>query len=185
VGAVAVSSNARLEIARVMGRDFAPPPPSGVHHSAVIAPTVDVPESVYIRPYSVIGPGVTLGEGVLIDGGVHIAGPATIGDRVMIHAGSVVGSDGRAAEGSLRSARSRPPGGVEIREDAEIGANTFIAPEISRDTVVEERVKIDNLVHVSENVRIGDDALVGLGSVVRRDAPPGSRVLGNPARPIP
>lgn len=157
-------------------RLFHPVPPlrPGVHPSAVVEPSARVPASCEIGANVFIGPNVVLGEGcrigansvveedcVLGDGvvlhpNVTVYAGCGIGKRVEIHAGAVIGADGfgNAWTGEAWYKISQI-GGVLIGDDVEIGANTTIDRGALEDTVVENGARIDNLVQIAHNVRIG------------------------------
>jgi UDP-3-O-[3-hydroxymyristoyl] glucosamine N-acyltransferase len=159
-----------------------PPVESGIHPSAVVDPSARVAASATIGPYTVIEAGAVIGENVRIDahafigrgtkigdGGrlyprVTIYHGCTIGERVIVASGAVIGSDGFGfapdfvGEGEERIGewvKIPQVGGVRIGADVEIGANTAIDRGAMADTVIEQGVKLDNLVQVAHNVRIG------------------------------
>jgi len=160
----------------------APKAAAGVHPSAVVDPGAQVAASAVIGPHAVIEAGAVIGEGVRLDAnvtigrGTHVGEGAhlyphvtvyhgcKIGPRAIIHAGAVVGSDGFGfapdfvGEGDARTGtwvKIPQVGGVTIGPDVEIGANTTIDRGAMADTVIEECVKIDNLVQIGHNCRIG------------------------------
>jgi UDP-3-O-[3-hydroxymyristoyl] glucosamine N-acyltransferase len=160
----------------------APKLAAGVHPSAVIDPTAQVAASAVIGPHVVIEPGAVIGEEVRLDANVTIGrgsriGAGThlypnvavyhgckIGPRVIIHAGAVIGSDGFGfapdfvGEGESRTGswvKIPQVGGVTIGADVEIGSNTTIDRGAMADTIIEDCVKIDNLVQIGHNCKIG------------------------------
>jgi UDP-3-O-[3-hydroxymyristoyl] glucosamine N-acyltransferase len=150
---------------------------SGIHPSAVIDSFV--PASVAIGPNVTIGSGVTLGENVVIQAGCVISEGVSIGDgsflhpnvtiyhecsigrRCILHSGAVIGADGFgfAPEGQLWL-KIPQIGRVLIGDDVEIGANTTVDRGALDDTVVGDGCKIDNLVHVGHNCRIGNNSVL-------------------------
>lgn len=154
----------------------------GVHPSASIDPSAQVAPSAVIGPNVTVEAGVVIGEHVRLDANVVI-GRATkigagshlypnvsvyygckIGERAIIHAGAVIGSDGFGfapdfvGEGEARTGswvKIPQVGGVSIGPDVEIGANTTIDRGAMADTIIEECVKIDNLVQIGHNCKIG------------------------------
>lgn len=146
----------------------------GRHPSAVLAPDVDIADSVHIGAQVSIGSGVRIGErvfvgaGCVIDDGVtlgddtrlvarvYVGGQATLGQRVIVHPGVVIGADGFGLAMDRGRWRKVPQvGRVQIGDDCEIGANTTIDRGAIDDTVLEEDVRIDNQVQIAHNVRIG------------------------------
>jgi UDP-3-O-[3-hydroxymyristoyl] glucosamine N-acyltransferase len=153
--------------------------PSGVHPTACLGRGVQLGDDVHIGAYAVVGAGVELGKGVTIDAHCVIQDGVEIGDdshlypsvtvysgtrigaRVSIHAGARIGSDGFGyvfRDG--QHAKIPHVGRCIIEEDVEIGANTAIDRGSIDDTVIGAGTKIDNLVHVAHNVRIGRLCLV-------------------------
>ena len=152
---------------------------SGVHPSAVVGADVQLALGVAIGPRVVldaavrIGAGTQLGAGVSVGAGVQIGADcvlhpnvtvyagATIGDRVRIHAGAVIGSDGFGYVFRDGAHQKIPHvGRCVIESDVEIGANTTIDRGSVDDTVIGAGTKIDNLVHIGHNVRIGQLCLI-------------------------
>ncbi|RFU45489.1 UDP-3-O-(3-hydroxymyristoyl)glucosamine N-acyltransferase [Paraburkholderia sp. DHOC27] len=154
----------------------------GVHLSATIDPSAKLAASAVIGPNVTVEAGVEIGENVRLDANVVIgrntkigAGAhlypnvsvyygCKIGERVIIHAGAVIGSDGFGfapdfvGEGEARTGswvKIPQVGAVSIGPDVEIGANTTIDRGAMADTVIEECVKIDNLVQIGHNCKIG------------------------------
>jgi UDP-3-O-[3-hydroxymyristoyl] glucosamine N-acyltransferase len=154
---------------------------SGVDPTAVIHPTATLPSRACIEARAVISPRAVIGErtrigaGCAIGEGVRIGCeceiypnvtiyPGTIlGDRVIVHAGAVLGSDGF---GYVRDQKTghyeKFPqlGRLVIENDVEIGANTTIDRGALDETRVRRGAKIDNLVHVGHNCQIGEDVVI-------------------------
>jgi UDP-3-O-[3-hydroxymyristoyl] glucosamine N-acyltransferase len=162
VGAVIVSDHARRDFLHVISEFFTGSMPSGVHASAVVADGAQIDPEAYVGPLCSIGPQVTIGARSVLHAGVHVYGPVTIGCDVTIHGGTVIGADGfgyeRLGDGTIM--KFPHVGGVEICDDVEIGANTCIDRGTLGATVIETGAKVDNLVHVAHNVRIGSHAMV-------------------------
>ena len=107
-----------------------------------------------------IGPGVTIGRNCVIGAGASVL-CALIGDRVIIHPGARIGQDGFGYLPSPRGHQKIPQARrVIIQDDVEIGANSTIDRGSTRDTVVGEGTKIDNLVQIAHNVSIGRHCLI-------------------------
>lgn len=142
--------------------------------NAVVAVTAKIGNSVVISPNAVIGEGVTIGDNTYIASGVIIQQNAiigsdvrlhanvviehdcVIGNRVICHAGAVIGSDGFGlAPKNGKWLKIPQVGRVIIGDDVEVGANTVIDRGANRDTIIEEGVKLDNLIQIAHNVRIG------------------------------
>lgn len=150
-----------------------------VHSTAVIGRGVSMGRDVSLGAHVVIGAGATLGDRVTIDAGCVIGDAVEIGDdsqlypsvsvyararigrRVRIHAGARIGSDGFGYV-FHEGAHEKIPhvGRCVIGDDVEIGANTTIDRGSIDDTVIGPGTKIDNLVHIGHNVRIGALCLI-------------------------
>ena len=146
----------------------------GVHASAVIHPTASIDatahigpmcvigEGAQIGPLVVIGPGCILGADVRIGQGTRLVARVTlcdatlVGERCLIHPGAVLGSDGFGLAND-RGVWVRVPqlGRVIIGNDVDIGVNTAVDRGSLRDTVIEDGAKLDNLIQIAHNVRVG------------------------------
>jgi UDP-3-O-[3-hydroxymyristoyl] glucosamine N-acyltransferase len=164
IQSVVISSrNARLDFIRVLQRFFPPTrPSSGIHPSAVVDEGADVSPTASIGPLCTIQAGVSIAEDTVLEAGVHIYSRTRIGRRVVIRSGAVIGADGFGYERDASGALQPFPqlGGVVIEDEVEIGSNTSIDRGALADTIVGTRARVDNLVHVAHNVRIGADAAV-------------------------
>ncbi len=155
---------------------FEPQPayPPGIHASAVIAPEAIIDPSAHIGPFvsigarshvgagAVIGAGSVIGEDCIIGAGCELIARVTLvarvrlGQRVRIHPGAVLGADGFGlAMEAGRWLKVPQLGGVRIGDDCEIGANTCIDRGALEDTVLEDDVRLDNLIQIGHNVHIG------------------------------
>ena len=139
-----------------------------VHASASVAARAVVDAGAVVGRGAVIGAGVylgrdvRLGEDCLLHPNVTVAHGVVIGDRVIIHSGTVVGSDGYgyATTPEGRHVKIPQTGTVVIEDDVEIGANVCIDRARINETRIGRGTKIDNLVQVGHNVKIGPDCLV-------------------------
>lgn len=172
----------------------APPPdtvPVGVDAGARVAPDAQV-EGACIGPWVYVGPGAVVGPGAQLHAGVFIGRDARIGrdcvlwpnvvvrersqlgERVVAHSGAVIGGDGfgyLVRDG--RHVKIPQVGRVVIEDDVEIGANACIDRARSGETRIGRGAKIDNLVQIAHNVRVGEDCIL-----VSQSGISGSSVLG-------
>lgn len=157
----------------------AAPPAAGVHPTAVLGRGVRLGAGVYVGPYAVLEEDVVLGDGVRVgahtvvgrgsrigDGTVlhpqvTLYAGVTVGARCVVHSGARLGSDGFGFVFRDGAHRKIPQvGGCVVGDDVEIGANTCLDRGSLGDTVVGDGVKLDNLVQVAHNVRVGSRSLM-------------------------
>ena len=172
--------NARVAFARVLPlffpeRAFL----AGVDPSAAVPATAEIDPTAHIGPYCVLGAHVKIGPGVVLQGGNHLGNHCVvgansrlfpnvvlydqthIGQRVRIHAGAVIGSDGFGYVFDSGFHRKVPQvGHVIVHDDVEIGANVTIDRGALGPTVIAKGTKIDNLVQIGHNVTIGEHCLL-------------------------
>jgi UDP-3-O-[3-hydroxymyristoyl] glucosamine N-acyltransferase len=153
----------------------------GVHPTAVIHPSARIGAGVVVEARAVIAENVHIGEGTRIGAGcvigaevrlgrdceiypnVTIYPGSTLGDRVMVHAGAVLGSDGFGYVRDRKSGHYEKfpqVGRLVIEDDVEIGANATIDRGALDETRIRRGTKIDNLVHVGHNCQIGEDVVI-------------------------
>ncbi|WP_263384106.1 UDP-3-O-(3-hydroxymyristoyl)glucosamine N-acyltransferase [Granulicella arctica] len=136
---------------------------SGVHATAVIGDGVVVGAGTTVGPHVVIGDGVELGEECSIGARVTIYAGSVLGNRVVVQAGAVLGSTGFGYARDQQTGRYLlfpQQGTLVIEDDVEIGANTTIDRGALAETRIGRGTKIDNLVHVGHNCRIGEDVII-------------------------
>jgi UDP-3-O-[3-hydroxymyristoyl] glucosamine N-acyltransferase len=138
-----------------------------VHPSAVIHPQAHVDVSARIGPLCVVERGAYIGANTWLKSGVTVGEDCRIGERCIVHAGVVIGADGfgfALFEG--RWEKIEQLGSVRIGNDVEIGANTCIDRGALDDTIIEDGVKLDNLVQIGHNVHVGaNTAMAGCAGV--------------------
>jgi UDP-3-O-[3-hydroxymyristoyl] glucosamine N-acyltransferase len=163
-----------------------------VEEHAVIAEDAEIGDSTRIGAGCVIGRGVKIGRECEIYPNVTVYAGTTLGDRVIVHAGAVLGSDGF---GYVRDPKSGhyekfpQVGRLVIENDVEIGANTTIDRGALDETRIGRGTKIDNLVHIGHNCRLGENVVIaaqtGLSGsiVIENDVVLGGQVgIGEHAR---
>jgi UDP-3-O-[3-hydroxymyristoyl] glucosamine N-acyltransferase len=167
-------------LAKIMARWFAARPmPKGVSPKANISPSAKLGANAAVGPFATIGDNVVIGNNVTVFQGVSIEAGSSIGDdciiypnvviydgtrigrRCIMHAGVVIGSDGYGFALNQGKHHKIPQIGiVRIEDDVEIGAGTTIDRAALGETVVGEGTKIDNLVQIGHNVKIGKHCLL-------------------------
>ena len=155
------------------------PPRPGVHPTAVLGQGVKLGVDVSIGPYAVLEDGVEVGDGsrvgahVVVGKGTRIGQRCTLhpqvvlypntqlGDRVIIHSGAVLGGDGFGYV-FFDGAHQRIPhvGRTVVRDDVEVGVNSAVDRGSIGDTVLESGVKVDNLVQIGHNTRVGAQSML-------------------------
>ncbi len=166
----------------------------GIHETSLLGKGITLGEGVSIGPYVIvgdrcrlsdnvsigplvsIGDDVEIGESTRIDPRVTIYSGVRIGKRCRIMAGSVLGSDGFgfASDDEGRHRKIPQIGGLVIEDDVEIGSNCTIDRGSLDNTVVSRGTKLDNLVHIAHNVRVGENTLL-----VAQVGIAGSTIIGN------
>jgi UDP-3-O-[3-hydroxymyristoyl] glucosamine N-acyltransferase len=189
-----IAAQPRLAFARAARLLQTREPLTGLHPTAVIASDAIIGNHISVGAYGVIeagaqiGEGTSIGPGAVIGSGVRMGRdcriyprvviyPGTeLGNNVVVHAGAVLGADGF---GYVRDATSGEylqfpqQGRLVIEDDVEIGANSTIDRGALEETRIERGVKIDNLVHLGHNVRVGRHVVIAAQTGVS-----GSSVIG-------
>jgi UDP-3-O-[3-hydroxymyristoyl] glucosamine N-acyltransferase len=187
-------SNARVAFAKALGLFFPDKKfPPGIHSTAVIAASANIDSTVHIGPHCVVGERVNIGARTILQAGsvvgddcalaedvnlfpnVTLYPKTLIGNRVRVHANSVIGSDGFGYVQDGPVHRKVPQiGNVVVADDVEIGAGVTIDRGALGSTVIGKGTKIDNLVQIGHNVQVGEGCLL-----VAQVGIAGSSKLGN------
>jgi UDP-3-O-[3-hydroxymyristoyl] glucosamine N-acyltransferase len=138
-----------------------------IHPSAVVDPSATVHSSASVGPLCVVERGARIGAGTVLKSRVTVGEDCSIGERCILHSGVVVGADGFGfAPNGETWVKIEQLGAVQIGNDVEIGANTCIDRGALQDTVIEDGVKLDNLIQIGHNVRVGrNTAMAGCAGV--------------------
>jgi UDP-3-O-[3-hydroxymyristoyl] glucosamine N-acyltransferase len=186
--------NARVAFAKVLPLFFPEPKfAPGIHPTAIIAKSAQVDSLAHVGSYCVVGERTRIGAHAVLQGGnfvgddcqlgeetnlfpnVTLYSRTQIGQRVRIHSGTVIGSDGFGYVVDEGAHRKVPQiGHVQIEDDVEIGANVTIDRGALGATRIGKGTKIDNLVQIAHNVVIGEHCLV-----ISQAGIAGSTRLGN------
>ena len=132
------------------------PQEPAVHPTAWVHPTAQVDPTAVLGPFVVVEARAQIGAHSRIGAHVVVGHDCTIGQRAIVHAGVVIGADGFGfAPHDGQWVKIEQLGAVRIGNDVEIGANTCIDRGALDDTVIEDGVKLDNLIQIGHNVHIG------------------------------
>lgn len=170
----------------------APMPSAGIHASAVVARSakisprahlaahVVIGEHSVVADHAVIGPNCVIGDNCSVGIGTRLVASVTlvedvvIGARCIVHPGATIGCDGFGnAMGETGWVKVPQVGGVRIGDDVEIGANTTVDRGAIEHTVIENGVRLDNLVQIAHNVRVGEHSALAAMTGIS-----GSTVIG-------
>jgi len=150
-----IAANARIGIGATLGKRIS------IGDYGIIGADATLGDDVVIGSHCVVGDQVSIGNGSRLWPSVTVYRGATLGDRVFVHSGARIGCDGFGyvfRDGAHQ--KIQHVGRCIIGDDVEIGANTTIDRGSIDDTVVGNGTKIDNLVHIAHNVRIGEKCLL-------------------------
>ena len=164
-------------ITQLWQRHHSVEPAPTIHPSAFIDPLAEVAPTASVAAFACVGPGSVIAAGARVaehcvvgrnaavgadsrlSARVTLADGCSVGERCIIHSGAVIGADGFGfAPHQGRWEKIEQLGAVRIGNDVEIGANTCIDRGALQDTVIEDGVKLDNLIQIGHNVRIGAHA---------------------------
>ena len=174
------TANAYESLAKLMMLyESTKPKKTGLSPMAAVATTATVGENVYIGPFVYVGERAVIGDNTIIEAGASVGEGASVGsdciiynnvtiyhdckvgNRCILHAGSVVGSDGFGFAPGANGYDKIPQIGIAILEDdVELGANTCIDRATMGATIVKRGVKLDNLVQVAHNVVIDEHTVM-------------------------
>ena len=158
-GACIVADDPYLYFARttqLWKRVHARPEGPAIHPSAVVDPEAEIGSGVRIGAQCVVERGARIGAGTVLKPRVYVGEDCVIGERCILHPGAVIGGDGfgyAPHQGAWEKIEQL--GAVRIGNDVDIGANTCIDRGALADTVIEDGAKLDNLIQVGHNCRIG------------------------------
>lgn len=169
---------------------------SGVHPSAVIDTTASIEATAHVAANCVIGEDACIGDNVYVGPGCVVGARCVVGDnsklianvslvqdviigaRCILHPGCVIGADGFGmAMGEDGWVKVPQIGGVLLGDDVEIGANTCVDRGAIDDTVIEDGVRLDNLIQIGHNARIGAHTAIAGMTAIAGSATVGKRCM--------
>lgn len=173
-----------------------PPPQAGIHPSAILGASLSIGQNVAIAAGVVVGDRVKIGSGTRLGAGVMVGDDSVIGndaqldphvvvypgtvlgDRVRCQAGAVIGGEGFGFRTHSDGHQRLPHlGGCLLEDDVEVGSGCCIDRGTLDDTVIGAGTKLDNLVHIGHNVRLGRNCLVAAGVAIAGSTQVGDRVV--------
>jgi UDP-3-O-[3-hydroxymyristoyl] glucosamine N-acyltransferase len=160
--------------------DQARPRKTGIHPAAVIESSAKIGSDVYIGPHAYIGENAVIGDGCSVYPNVYIGDSTRVGNKstlypgvtiyhecilgngCIVHAGSVIGSDGFGFAPQSESEYMKIPqlGNVVLEDNVEIGANVTIDRATMGSTIIRKGVKLDNLIQIGHNVEVGENTVM-------------------------
>jgi UDP-3-O-[3-hydroxymyristoyl] glucosamine N-acyltransferase len=174
----------------------APAVVAGIHPSAVVHPAANVHATAEVAAFAVIGadavigPRCRIGVHSIVGAGARLGADSVlleratlctgvqVGNRCILHPGAVIGSDGFGnARDDAQWVKVPQVGSVRVGDDVEIGANTTVDRGALVDTVIEDGVRLDNLVHVAHNVSIGAHTAIAASTAIAGSVIIGKRCL--------
>jgi UDP-3-O-[3-hydroxymyristoyl] glucosamine N-acyltransferase len=190
------TSNPYLALARALVVFYQPlSGVPGIHPTAVVSADARVHDTASIGPLCVLAGGVEIGAGTILDAQVFVGGNVRVGqdcrlfpqvtlregtelgDRVVVHSGTVIGADGFGyARDGARYVKIPQIGRVVLEDDVEIGANAAIDRATLGTTRIGRGTKIDNLVQIAHNVQVGEDTVIVAQVGISGSSRIGSRV---------
>ena len=143
-------------LTRLWKSHLSPAAANGIHSSAVVDPLACIDPTATIGPLCVVERGARIGAHTVLKSRISIGEDCVVGDRCIVHSGVVIGADGFGfAQHQGTWEKIEQLGAVRIGNDVEIGANTCIDRGALEDTVIEDGVKLDNLIQIGHNVHVG------------------------------
>lgn len=181
-----ISQNPRQSFAKVVRAFFVPPKKSGISTNAFIHETVNIGKNVFIGNFATIHENVLIGDNVHIDDHTVIKENSVIGSNVTIGTNCTIGGVGFGYEQDETGDYELIPhiGNVIINDNVEIGNNTTIDRAVMGSTILEENVKVDNLVHIAHGVKVGRNSMVIANSMVAGSVQVGENVWIAPSSSI-
>ena len=157
-----ISSNPRLDFIKIVTAFLTEKPKAVISSNAYVSPKAIIGKDVVINDGCYIDGDVILGDGCILYPNVTIHGKTSIGNNCTIKSGAVIGQYGFGFERDEKGTPIAFPhtGSVRIGNNVSIGANSCIDKATIDETIIEDNVKIDNLVHIAHNCRVGQSSMI-------------------------
>jgi UDP-3-O-[3-hydroxymyristoyl] glucosamine N-acyltransferase len=170
------TNNPRLAFVRALNMIYKKKKLVGISSRASVSPTAKIGRNCYIGDFTVIGDNCEIGDDSIVYDRVSLVQNCTLGNACVIQQGVTLGADGFAFERDTSGNLERFPHimGVKIGKNVEISANSSVARGSLSDTVIGDGTKLDALVHVAHNVKIGKYCELTAGTIIG-----GSTTLGD------
>jgi UDP-3-O-[3-hydroxymyristoyl] glucosamine N-acyltransferase len=152
-------------------RQHSPQTAGSIHPSAVVDATAVIDKTAVIGPLCVVEANARIGASTVLKSRVTVGERCVVGDNCILHSGVVIGADGfgfapQNSEHGRTWVKIEQLGAVRIANNVEIGANTCVDRGALHDTVIEDGVKLDNLIQVGHNVRIGKHTVIAAATAI-------------------
>jgi len=170
------STQPRLDFVKVLHHFFVKEPAPGIHATAIIEEGTVIGKNVFIGPYSYIGGEVKIGNNTQIFNNVVISGKVEIGSNCVIKSNTTIGSEGFSFVAESKKLEHFPQiGKIIIGNNVWLGANTTVERASLEATIIEDNVKIDDLVQIGHNTVIGRASQITGGAIICGRAKIGKR----------
>ena len=152
-------------------QQHSPKSAGSIHASAVVDANAVIDKTAVIGALCVVEAGARIGANTVLKSRVTVGENCVVGENCILHSGVVIGADGfgfapKKSQDGLSWVKIDQLGAVKIGNDVEIGANTCVDRGALHDTVIEDGVKLDNLIQIGHNVRIGKHAIIAAATAV-------------------
>ncbi len=152
-------------------QQHAPKTTVSIHPSAVVDPTAVIDKTAVIGPLCVVEANAFIGANTVLQSRVTVGEGCVVGNKCILHSGVVIGADGfgfapQKTSLGLTWVKIEQLGAVRIGNDVEIGANSCVDRGALHDTVIEDGVKLDNLIQIGHNVRVGQHTVIAAATAI-------------------
>jgi UDP-3-O-[3-hydroxymyristoyl] glucosamine N-acyltransferase len=159
------------KLTQLWKRQHSPRKTASIHPSAIVDSSAVIDKTASIGPLCVVEANARIGANTVLTSRVTVGERCVVGDNCILHSGVAIGADGfgfapQQAEKGRIWVKIEQLGAVLIGNEVEIGANTCVDRGALNDTVIEDGVKLDNLIQVGHNVRIGKHTVIAAATAI-------------------